>query len=530
MVACRLQSIMINSYDKLALSLFIWTIINELYNADLNLGSNIRGFVDIVLGFSTYLVLRTSRINTLEKYLFGFIVPCLWFAVLIYASFEVTINFVNRNAIYFRLFFTNSGKAAVFVLLISLLNFSVLRRSVIKRPIKLVFIICALLSLALILLSKSRTSWLALILTTVFYAIHHGGLLKKKIYILLVVSATMLIILYIAFFYKLDSGLGRILIWKISLNNILEYITTGVGFDRFGSHYNAWQSEYFLNSFSSNTKEFYLADNTFYAFNEYIQFCIELGACPTLLFIVAFFRLLLKNKANLNTVQVLFLIATGSCCLTFYPLHVPFIRFLLIVVVASISNTIKPTASLFKSIRYVLVAPCLGLVLAVYISAIQFRATSSWQTARDNVGFNESFAGNQYRLASKYLSNEGQFMIEYAYFLASENKFQQSISVCKLSMDDRIYNSTYLLLGQCNEMLNNLSLAKEYYRWAIACIPSRLGPRYKLIMFYLKLNSNVEAIDEIQKLISIKLKNPDDELSIEIHEAAKKLATEIHNK
>jgi hypothetical protein len=68
------------------------------------------------------------------------------------------------------------------------------------------------------------------------------------------------------FLYKLDSSLGRILIYKVSGQMLKDNGLTGIGFGKFYEQYLYYQAVYFQNGHYT-TKELLLAGNTHYAMN-----------------------------------------------------------------------------------------------------------------------------------------------------------------------------------------------------------------------------------------------------------------------
>lgn len=90
----------------------------------------------------------------------------------------------------------------------------------------------------------------------------------------LIILFTVLVLL--VFFIKSDSSLGRVLIYKISIQIFQENFLLGIGLGNFQEVYLYQQASYFSKGTYTN-KELLLADNTHYAFNDYWQFIIEIG-------------------------------------------------------------------------------------------------------------------------------------------------------------------------------------------------------------------------------------------------------------
>lgn len=113
--------------------------------------------------------------------------------------------------------------------------------------------------------------------------------LKK---IIIIISSILFLCLLL--FAKPDSSKGRLLIYKVVLNEMpASQMISGIGFGEFKNQYNHFQSVYFSNH-SIDSSEALLADNTYFAFNDPFQLIIELGIFGFIIFFI-FFIFLLKR-------------------------------------------------------------------------------------------------------------------------------------------------------------------------------------------------------------------------------------------
>lgn len=114
-------------------------------------------------------------------------------------------------------------------------------------------------------------------------------------------------------FLKQNSSLGRLLIYKISINIYKEHWLYGIGFNKFKTTYMYYQANYFLGK-NYTKQELLLADNTYYAFNDYFQFIIENGVFGLLLLILVFISVfyLFKNVIKKSSESIIVKI----CCCT----------------------------------------------------------------------------------------------------------------------------------------------------------------------------------------------------------------------
>jgi O-antigen ligase len=173
--------------------------------------------------------------------------------------------------------------------------------------------------LGLSVLNGSRALTIGFTFSLIFLLHVSKFLLRKKK--LFFMGLGILICLSSIVFFKQNSSLGRILIYKISLNIYKEHWFYGIGFNKFKTTYMYYQANYFKeNSFTK--QDLLLADNTYYVFNDYFQIIIENGILGLLLlliilfFLIKLFKIVIKKPPNSNLVLIccclIIIIGTGS--------------------------------------------------------------------------------------------------------------------------------------------------------------------------------------------------------------------------
>ena len=145
----------------------------------------------------------------------------------------------------------------------------------------------------------SRSAWLAALVTSGYiWAMHY----REKLYSYrkaLWVGGLLLIILGIgAYHWKKDSADGRLLIWKVATQAVMEHPYTGVGWDQVAGAYGDAQERYFASGMATAQEE-HVAGAPEYVFNEYLQVALAWGIpalCGILLVVISCFCLGHQDK------------------------------------------------------------------------------------------------------------------------------------------------------------------------------------------------------------------------------------------
>ena len=109
---------------------------------------------------------------------------------------------------------------------------------------------------------------------------------RKAASFILTVCMLMALIFILLFQLKADSARGRLLIWKNTCTAVMEKPLMGYGPGSFQMVYGKAQAAYFAAG-NGTMEEKRVAGYAEYAFNEYLQFCLE-GGIVLLLLILSF--------------------------------------------------------------------------------------------------------------------------------------------------------------------------------------------------------------------------------------------------
>jgi len=104
------------------------------------------------------------------------------------------------------------------------------------------------------------------------------------------------------FHLKKDSANGKLFIWEVTLGKIAEKPLFGHGIGRFEAEYNNWQAEYFLqNPEEMDGMKAWVAGNTKYAFNEFLELASETGFVGLALFLTLIAMALFSHFKNISS-------------------------------------------------------------------------------------------------------------------------------------------------------------------------------------------------------------------------------------
>ena len=184
--------------------------------------------------------------------------------------------------------FFNPGPYAGFLAMsvLCVLSFGVIcLRKKIKgyRAIFAVCVLSAVFMAAVMIVANSRTSILALCGGFLWYFLcKFKGEVNWKHMLIGIVALSMVIVgLYL---YRKDSANGRLLVWRVSADMVLEAPLFGHGIGSFDKEYMIYQGKYFRESPDSGYVQ--VAGYTKFPYNEFIHISTELGAVGLLLLVL----------------------------------------------------------------------------------------------------------------------------------------------------------------------------------------------------------------------------------------------------
>jgi tetratricopeptide (TPR) repeat protein len=379
-------------------------------------------------------------------------------------------------------------------------------------------IAAATLAFSLLILpaSMSRAAWIAS-LTGSFLVIYgyfrknknHKRFIQayKKRFIPVLFCFSILLIAGLTGMYHLkkDSADGRSLIWKVSLPVISQY-PQGVGLGRFPGVYGEAQAAYFENGRGSEQDK-NVAGNPEYAFNEYLQICVEQGIIPFVLFLsvmcLSVYTGIRKKKfATTGSLLALLVFASAS-----YPFSVLPFLIGLVLLIALIANP----AIDYKTEKYYRKTVFLLLLICIFVTGYVVRAIypgydayKSWNQSKTlyHAGMYED-ATKEYASVYPQLSDRTPFLFEYAQSLSKSGLYEASNRILqkavRISCDPMLYN----IMGKNYQAMKQYSLAEECFFQSAHMVPNRMYPYYLLALMYHEAG-RLEEFREMSRIVLTK--------------------------
>lgn len=154
----------------------------------------------------------------------------------------------------------------------------------------LVYVPYLMLLFVTILLLNCRTAYIGLFLLLTILLYRRSRKWRKRIWLWLVVCSILPFLFYGLYHYKQSSSEGRRLIWKITVNMVIDH-PMGYGYGLFEKHYNIAQATYFGER-KGTKEERMLANQVFMPYNDTLEHTIEGGVLGGTFFLLFFIYLI----------------------------------------------------------------------------------------------------------------------------------------------------------------------------------------------------------------------------------------------
>lgn len=333
------------------------------------------------------------------------------------------------------------------------------------------------------------------------------------------------------FFIKSDSSLGRMLIYKISFQIVKDNWFLGVGLGNFQKVYLYQQANYFGKE-NYTDKELLLADNTYYAFNDYWQLVTETGIIGFIVLgvlIYFLYRLLGRaskiKKYGVLTSNIMLLLVAVLIAAFFTHIFERLAYQVLIVICVTYLYLLTDHKKWFKM---AINSMALVLLLSMGANAVKsFRIKENYKIA-----YKLYLAGlkNECKLEllKIYPINDNKRAVLYLQVLLFSYELKKEKEILALLAKYPNAN-TYKLLGDFYLFNDKIKEAENAYLMSINMVPNRFVPRQTLLHLYIVQKKFIEAENIAKKIISLSVKINSEQVNSIKKEASNFLSTQYKN-
>ena len=407
-----------------------------------------------------------------------------------------------------------------------------------EKRYRLLVIIATSLVVTVIVFSRARTAILAVVVVSIFFLIRllkERGIKMRPLHYG-VISVSFLLVLAGLFLMKRDSANGRLFIWQCSARLVSEKPVLGYGGNGFTANYMNEQASYFVKS--PESKQVMLADNIRHPFNEFIKCAVNhglVGLFLTLLLIIIPLSVSCKNSCPEQFIARLSLLSIGVCALFSYPFNYPFVRLVLVILLAFIlaadsrqnfttpnyfvklneqSQTCLSSAIARNSLTLVNGYLSKGIALLFSLVLLGTTAYQAYHQREWHRVAHRSLRGETDQMLPRYQSLYARlryndlFLYNYAAELNVAGGYDESMQIareCNALWAD--YDLQMLMADNCLQM-QQYSEAESYLNKAAAMCPVKFMPLYRLTELYLETGQNEEARVLAQKIADKPVKIP----------------------
>lgn len=373
------------------------------------------------------------------------------------------------------------------------------------------------LMICIIPAGMSRSAWLALLVSSIWVlVIHYKWISKIRVYIKshwrvgivcgVVLLCIFLTVLISIFQLKADSAYGRLFIWKNTCEAMFERPMLGYGPGSFPRVYGNVQSDYFATGDYTELEE-RVAGSPEYAFNEYLQLCIEGGGILLVLFMVLVFFCLRQGIRNKEYAACSGLISLLMFSLSSYPFQLlPFLKVGVVLLVVCITIKNKDEILRQKSILFILfstVIVAVSITMSIFLYKIQ-KGIAKWNDIcflYDKGLYKDAIliCEDSYH----FHKHDSNYLLRYARCLIKEERCNEACEILDRAKEISCYPLIWTMQGKCFQSMGNYDNAEKCFKKAVNLLPSRHYPYYLLAQLYAE--PSFFHNNEMKKMVKIVL-------------------------
>jgi len=248
-----------------------------------------------------------------------------------------------------------------------------------------------------------------------------------------------------------------------------------------------------------------LADNTEYAFNEFIKIACETGLVGLIVFIISIILILFLSFGRTKVLDFCGAIIVSLCVFSFfsYPLSMNYVVFFMIVIIALIANQIKSGRLLeINKFQRIMLVVILGF--AMIISSRDFGLCKQVESMFLN--YRNKLPSGFHKKYYSYMCNNSSLMLVYSKLLFDEGWYKEALPVMKKTIQLKASSELVSDYGFTCEKCGNLKDAEDAYKLAESMTPAYVKPSYRLFVFYKRKGDIELALKEAHHILSMKVK------------------------
>ena len=338
-----------------------------------------------------------------------------------------------------------------------------------KRIGKHLSLVALVLMLLVLPSGMSRSAWLAALVASGYVLGMHYRERLYRYRKLFWVGGLLLIVLGVgAYQWKKDSADGRLLMWKVATQAVLEHPWQGVGWENVAGAYGDAQERYFASGVASE-QEVHVAGAPEYVFNEYLQVAMAWGVpalCGILLLVGGCFCL--GHRGRMFGVCG-GLLSLGVFSFSSYPFQ--FVEFIVALIALLLACMMK-----LRNVCLQVSVLIIGIVVCLYL----------------------------YDYREEHPIRKAHTMFERAHSLHKAGEWEASTKLLKetmqISSDAMILN----IIGKNSQALGYYEEAEEWFIRSTHRLPNRIYPYYLLAKLYAEC-SDIFAREKLEWAVKMVL-------------------------
>lgn len=373
-----------------------------------------------------------------------------------------------------------------------------------KGIIKIGLFLSSGVQLASILLSDSRTAWLALAIAAIYYVGCRMQRKRRLFYFLFSLSGVFLFLVGL-YQYKPQSADARLFIWQTGIRMFRQSPLVGTGTHSFAARYMDCQAVELEESEEEHLKR-QAADNT-HAFNEFIHLSVEWGVVGLILFLGAVLSTY-RHRARDGIDRIFCSVFTAYmviCCFS-YPLEVWPLSLCFPVLLGCLPGAVLmkcPYPVSFrkrKMLSGTLLCVCLFYPYNHYVlhRRIVSRIDILYHTG-------DPHAASELRWLYPRFMNEKEHLLAYGKVLHLQGN-TACVSVLRQCVALNPTSETLCALGESYQHRGRYRQAEQCFLRAAAMVPGYITPPYLLFRLYRTCGEEEKAREKARYILGMRPK------------------------